>query len=140
MNTLMALFETIFGFRWPLVRRSTMEWLLRSELKLADNVNTELAARHTLELSRIRKMYQDTIDEINAEFRPIIEKMAKIEIEPSRETFELRVRFDPIYFRQALVQGNSQNFLRYYADMLSHQIERELRTVNLQRFDGLRPR
>jgi hypothetical protein len=47
--------------------------------------------------------------------------------------YQLCVRINPHLVQNVLVHGNSQEDIRYMAQMLAHQVERELLTINFMR-------
>lgn len=93
----------------------------------------------------VARIWKIRLEDVEADLRrmreevtPALQRLVAIKIEsagkPPLERMRVCAEIDPQFLREALAHGADQYVIKLLAERLAQMIERELRTVNLQRF------
>lgn len=105
----------------PFCKRSTLDRAIADHRKKVSAINRE----HERELSETKK-----------EVSELVNKLTQVTMTPNgdRSRFRLCIDIDERLVRDSLAWGNDNHVIDYYAEMISDQIKRELRSMNLVRY------
>ena len=101
-----------------------------------------VAEQMSKSMEQQRSAHQRELAESKATLGRVAEKLTKVSLERdpfnSNNQFRLILDLNPFLIRDAFEFGNDDRAMRYYCEQIGHMAYRELKTMNMHRFNDPR--
>lgn len=118
-------------FKLPFIKRDDYEKLEKEYAQLKSNSEQEIRNKN-YQINNLKEKLQTSEEAI----KKVLPKMVNVSIESNyeRPIYRICVDIDERQVEHAFIHGDSKEMISYFAEMVGHQVERELNTINFARF------